>query len=133
MGGRQEALVGFVRGGYTEGARLVEVGVGRRDGTARRLAEAGFDVTAIDVRDVETHESIEFTHDDVASPDVSVYEGAALVYSVRPPYEIHEDIDRVARSVGADTLLAPLADEGTPLSGFELVNHEGHAFLVRRS
>lgn len=132
--GRRDALVGFVRENYTEGARLVEVGVGRRDDTARALVDAGFDVTATDTDEVETDERVEFARDDVTSPDISVYEGASLVYSLRPPYEIHEYIDRVARSVGADTLLFPLADEGTPLErNFELVNRDGYAFFVRRS
>lgn len=123
-----------MRENYTEGARLVEVGVGRRDDTARALVDAGFDVTATDTDEVETDERVEFARDDVTSPDISVYEGASLVYSLRPPYEIHEYIDRVARSVGADTLLFPLADEGTPLErNFELVNRDGYAFFVRRS
>jgi len=118
---------------YTEGARLVEVGVGRRDAAARALAEVGFDVTVTDMQDVGTREDVDFVRDDVTSPDISVYEGASLVCSLRPPYEIHGDIDRVARSVGADTLIAPLADEGVSLDGFELVNRDGYAFFLRRS
>ena len=131
-----ETVAEYVRENYAEDARLVEVGVGRRDTTARRLAETGFDVTTTDVREVETCETVGFVFDDVTSPDLSVYRGASLVYSLRPPYEIHTEIDSVARSVGADTLLAPLGDEGTPLEreeGFELVNSDGHAFFVRRS
>jgi len=129
----EDALVEYVRKNYVEGARLVEVGIGERDGTARALADAGFEVTATDIHDVETGEGVEFVRDDVTSPDTSVYEGASLVYSLRPPYEIHADIDSVARSVGADTLLVPLADEGAPLGrDFELVNRDGRAFFVRR-
>jgi hypothetical protein len=132
----EDALVEYVRENYAEGARIVEVGVGRRDDTARALADAGFEVAATDVRDVETGEGVEFVRDDVTSPDTSVYEDASLIYSLRPPYEIHSDIDSIARSVGADTLLVPLADEGTPLErdgDFELVNRDGRAFFVRRS
>ena len=135
MEGRKsgDTIVEYVRENYVEGARLVEVGVGERDDTARALADADFEVTATDAREVETGEGVEFVRDDVKSPDMSVYGGASLVYSLRPPYEIHSDIDDVARSVGADTLLAPLADEGTPLKrDFELVNHDGRAFFVRQ-
>ncbi|MDZ7687278.1 MAG: UPF0146 family protein [Halobacteriales archaeon] len=132
MEGRESAVVGYVSDTYDEGVRLVEVGVGRCDKTARALSEAGFVVTATDVSNVDTGESVGFVRDDVTSPDISIYEDASLVYSLRPPYEIHADIDAVARSVGADTLLVPLADEGAPPeSGFELVNREGHSFFVR--
>ena len=136
MGRRKsgDVLVEYVRENYVDGARIVEVGVGRRDSTARALADAGFEVTATDVRDVGTGECVEFVRDDVTSPDTSVYEGVSLIYSLRPPYEIHTDIDSVALSVGADTLLVPLADEGTPLKrDFELVNRDGRAFFVRQS
>ena len=118
---------------YTRGVCLVEVGVGRRDATACALAEAGFDVTATDTNEVETDERVEFVRDDIMSPDISVYEGASLVYSLRPPYEIHDNIDDVARSVGADTLLMPLADEAPLEKVFELVNYDGYAFFLRRS
>lgn len=121
---------------YAESEKVVEVGVGRRDETARALSEAGFEVVATDTRGVEDDvcEGVEFVHDDVASPDTRVYEGASLVYSLRPPYEIHAEVDGVARSVGADTLLYPLADEATPLRReLELVNHGGSAFFLRRS
>ncbi len=127
------AIVGFVRDEYEEGARIIEVGVGARDGTARALAEAGFDVTATDRRGIDVHPSVEFVRDDVRSPDLNVYEGASLIYSLRPPYEIHADIDDVARAVGADTLLMPLADEGVSVDGFELVNRRGRALFLRRS
>lgn len=109
----------------------MEVGIGKRDETACGIADAGFEVTATDVREIDTGGGVSFVRDDVTSPDVSVYEGASLVYSVRPPYEIHGNIDGVARSVGADTLLVPLADEGTPLD-LELLNRGGHAFFLRR-
>ena len=129
----EDALVEYMRENYVDGTRIVEVGVGRRDSTACALADAGFEVTATDLRDVETGKGVDFARDDVTSPDTSVYEGASLVYSLRPPYEIHADIDSVARSVGADTLLVPLADEGTSLErDFELVNRDGRAFFVRR-
>ncbi len=132
-----EEVAEFVKGEYTEGEKIIEVGVGRQDETARALVDAGFEVVATDVRDLEGDVGgVEFVRDDVTSPETAVYEGASLVYSVRPPYEIHAAIDSVAHSVGADTLLVPLADESPSLeedSDFELVNHGGKAFFVRQS
>lgn len=132
-----EEVAEFVKNEYEEGEKVVEVGVGRQDGTARALNEAGFELTATDARDVKDGvRGVEFVRDDISSPKMAVYEGASLVYSLRPPYEIHAGLDSVARSVGADTLIVPLADEGTPLErdrDFELVNHGGRGFLLRRS
>ncbi|MFW5984564.1 MAG: UPF0146 family protein [Halobacteria archaeon] len=129
-----EAVVRYIKDEYTTDASLVEVGVGRRDETARRLAGEGYDVTATDVRDVggTVGDGVRFVRDDVRHPDGTVYENAGLVYALRPPYEIQAAVAEVARSVGADLLLAPLADEGVSVEA-HLVNRDGRAFFVRRS
>lgn len=125
-----ESVVEYVRDEYERGARLVEVGVGRRDETARELDGAGYGVTATDVRDVSDSVDVEFVRDDVTSPDVSVYEDAELVYSVRPPYEIHAALREVAERADADLLVAPLADE-PPSFDAELVSRYGRGLFVR--
>jgi uncharacterized UPF0146 family protein len=127
-----EAVVRYVEEEYPTGARLVEVGVGRSDGTARALADAGYDVTATDIRDVSDSvaDTVRFVRDDVREPESEVYEGAVVVYSLRPPYEIHAAVADVARRVGADLLLAPLADEGVSVEA-RLVNRRGRGFFVR--
>lgn len=127
-----ESVVGHVVDEYPRGARIVEVGVGRRDETARRLAGEGYDVTVTDVRDVtdSISDGIRFVRDDVRRPDETVYEDAELIYALRPPYEIHAEVAEVACHVGADLLLVPLADEGVSVDA-ELVNRDGRAFFVR--
>lgn len=126
-----DSVVGYVVEEYPAGASIVEVGVGRRDEAARRLVEEGYDLTATDLRDVrdEVADAVGFVRDDVRQPEASVYEGAELVYALRPPYEIHGAVADVARSVGADLLLAPLPDEGVAVEA-ELVNRGGRAFFV---
>jgi uncharacterized UPF0146 family protein len=126
-----ETVARYIEDVYPRGARLVEVGVGERDETARRLADAGYDVTASDVRDVGDSVGVDFVRDNVREPDAGVYEGTALVYSLRPPYEIHADIEEVARTVGADLLLAPLGDEGVSFDA-QLVSRGGRGFFVNR-
>jgi len=128
-----DAVADYITERYTEGARIVEVGVGRRADVARRLAREGYDVTTTDVRDVHdaVGDHINFVRDDVREPDASVYSDAVLVYSLRPPYEIHAALADVAREAEADLLVAPLADEGVGFDA-ELVNYEGRAFFVKR-
>lgn len=126
-----EPVVEYVRDEYEVGARLVEVGVGRRDQTARELDAEGYEVLATDVRDVGDSVSVDFVRDDVTSPDLSVYEDSALVYSVRPPYEIHAPLRDVAERVDAGLLVAPLADE-PPSFDACLVSRYGRGLYVRR-
>ncbi len=126
-----DSVVKYVCDEYDMGARLVEVGVGRRDRTARELDAEGYDVTATDIRDVYDAVPVDFVRDDITSPDISVYEDAALIYSVRPPYEIHVALRDVAESVDADLLVAPLADE-PPSFDSRLVSRYGRGLYVRR-
>lgn len=72
---------------------------------------------------------IRFVRDDVTDPDLSVYEGAALIYSMRPPPELQPYLLRLARTAGADLLLKPLTGESVQVGG-KLVNYRGAAFYV---
>jgi uncharacterized UPF0146 family protein len=83
------------------GARVVEVGIGRRTAVAAALAEAGYDVVATDVREREVPAGVAFRRDDVTEPDRAVYAGAALLYALRWPPELQRPLVELARSVGA--------------------------------
>lgn len=122
-----QGLLRFLAERYS--GRAVEVGVGRRPDTAETLSQRGFEVVCTDIEPRETPESVEFHVDDVREPDLDVYGGADVVYSVRPPYEIHGALADVAASVDADLVIAPLGSEGTSLD-HELVNVDGQALYV---
>ena len=107
----------------------VEVGVGRRPKTAAALAERGFTVVCTDVEPRETPDTVEFRVDDVREPDLEIYRDATVIYSIRPPYEIHRALADVADSVDADLVVAPLGNETTPLD-HELVNVDGEPLYV---
>lgn len=122
-----QGLIDYLTSNY-EG-RAVEVGVGRRPETATALAERGFDVVCTDVEPRETPTEVEFQVDDVRDPDIDLYRGADVVYSVRPPYEIHRPLAEVAAEVGVDLVIVPLGNEETPL-GHRLVNVDGETLYV---
>lgn len=126
-----ERVAEFIKGTYPESSKIVEVGIGGNT-TVARLLDPCFDLVVTDVEPRE-FEDLNFVRDDITNPSISVYEGASLIYSVRPPYELHNDLLSVATTVKADLLVVPLGSEDSPLD-YELVNYEGKVmYLVRTS
>jgi uncharacterized protein len=78
-----DGLAEFIIQKYPAGARIVEVGVGRHPDVALLLKDT-FDLVCTDVTDPGLA-GIPFVRDDIYRPDASLYRGAALVYSIRPP------------------------------------------------
>ncbi|MDY6765019.1 MAG: UPF0146 family protein [Halobacteria archaeon] len=124
-----ERVAEFIKETYPESSKIVEVGVGRNT-TVARLLNPCFNLVVTDV-ELRDFEDLNFVRDDITNPSLSVYEGASLIYSVRPPYELHDDLLKVARKVGADLLIVPLGNEESSLD-YELVNYEGKVmYLIR--
>ena len=72
--------------------------------------------------------------DDVFAPRMELYQGASLLYSIRPPLELQIAMGDLAARVGADVLIRPLQDEVAELPGFarRLVNAgEARFYLFR--
>ncbi len=118
-------LAEFILKNYS--GKVVEVGIGNYTEIAEFLAERGLDVVATDVIERETW--VNFFVDDIQKPNLRIYEGAELIYSLRPPPEIFNDIISVAKKVGADCIIKPLYGE---YPGGRLVNYRGLAFHMWR-
>jgi len=104
--------------------KVVEVGVGSYYEVAEFLKERGFEVITTDV----TPRRRETLKDDVNRPNLKIYEGASLIYSIRPPYEIQRSIVELAKKVGCDAIILPL--KGEVIEGGKLVNFRGVSFYV---
>ncbi|OPY29323.1 MAG: hypothetical protein A4E28_00921 [Methanocella sp. PtaU1.Bin125] len=109
-------LAGYILSRYPPGARIVEVGVGRHPDVARLLQER-FDLVCTDVTDPGIS-GIRFVRDDIFRPDFSLYRGAALVYSIRPPPDMMGPIAEVAAKAGADLIIRPFSSEHADLGRF---------------
>lgn len=122
-----EDLAEFIRSHYR--GKVVEVGAGFVADVASRLKTLELVVTDLEERDVE---GIHVQADDVFSPRIEIYEGASLIYSLRPPLELQIAMGEVAREVGADVLVRPLGDEVAQLKGFSrtLVNSGDSVFYL---
>jgi len=91
----------------------VEVGVGKRTGVMDILREMGMEVIGVDVNPVRG-----VVFDDVYRPNISIYQGAELVYSIRPPPDIWYSIAQVSATVRAELIIRPFSLEYVDLSEF---------------
>ena len=112
-----EQLVDWVKQNYGDAKKIVEVGVGHRIDVAERISEAlphaEILVTDKDESWVRSRRPgrIRAVADDVLLPNLNVYRGASLMYSINPPGEIIPALEKLADRVGADLLLVPISDE----------------------
>lgn len=129
------AIADYIAENYPSAKKIVEVGVGKVPDVAialqRLLPNCAVIVTDV-VEQTELPGRVKFVRDDITEPNLSIYEGAVLVYSVRPPPELQPYLHRVAREAGADLLIKPLASESISLRGGDLINYQGVAFYVFR-
>ena len=112
-----DELVEYIAEKYSRAEKIVEIGVGHRVDVARRLMEVLplADVVVTDTDD-EPLSSVSIGRlrgvaDDVRFPQRSIYDGAALIYSIHPPVEIVSAMMKLATSVAADLLVTPIMDE----------------------
>jgi uncharacterized UPF0146 family protein len=112
-----EQLVDWIKQNYRDAEKIIEVGVGHRINVAERISEAlphaTILVTDKDESWVRSRRPgrIRAVADDVLLPNLNVYRGASLVYSINPPGEIIPALEKLADRVGADLLLVPISDE----------------------
>ncbi|HEY3274881.1 MAG TPA: UPF0146 family protein [Methanocella sp.] len=127
-----DGLAEFIIQKYPAGARIVEVGVGHHPDVALLLKDI-FDLVCTDVTDPGIA-GIRFVRDDIYKPDISLYRGAALVYSIRPPPDMQVPIAAVASAAGADLIIRPFSSEHVDLSRHyrhgKCVNHKQASFYL---
>lgn len=107
--------------------KIVEVGIGYNWKIALELKRLGFHVVATDLRHIPI--DLEFYVDDITKPNIKIYEGANLIYSIRPPPEIVPHILKVAGIVRADVIVRPFGNE---FYDGKLVNYKGERFYEWR-
>jgi uncharacterized UPF0146 family protein len=91
--------------------RAVEVGIGRNSEVATALAAAGTEMIATDIMPLQTLPGIRMVVDDISRPDYAVYEGADLIYAVRPGIEMVPAMLALARRLNSDLVVYHLGFE----------------------
>jgi uncharacterized UPF0146 family protein len=104
---RIEGLVDFIADRYR---KPVEIGIGHFPDVAFALRMRGISVFATDIRPF-CYQGIPVFFDDITSPDLSLYEGTELLYSLRPPPELIPYMKGLAKKISADLIIKPLSSE----------------------
>jgi len=127
-----EDIAGFIKANYARGSRIVEVGIGQHPEVATLLAE-DFELTCTDIFE-SGPDGLRYVKDDVFKPDLAIYAGASLIYSIRPPEDMQAPMASIARDVGADLLIRPFSSERTDLRryfrNFRCINHNSAVFFL---
>jgi uncharacterized UPF0146 family protein len=112
-----EQIVDWIKQNYSDARKIIEIGVGHRIDVAEQISKA---LPRTEVLVTDTNESwvrlrkpgrIRAVADDVMFPSLNLYEGASLIYSLHPPGEIIQALEKLANGIGADLLIVPISDE----------------------
>ena len=77
------------------------------------IPEAEITVTDVDPAAVKnaSEQGLKAVVDDAFNPDLRIYEGSDLIYSIRPPPELINALESLAEKVNAALLIFPLSED----------------------
>ena len=91
-----------------ENVKIAEIGVGRFSMIADLLSEKdNIEIIKTDI--LPADESV--IKDDITSPDLDLYEGVNIIYSIRPPSELQPYLVKLADEIGCQLIIKPLTNE----------------------
>ncbi len=101
------ALVNYIAEKYLN---VAEIGIGRYPDVAYGLVLKGINVIATDLYPLN-YKGVKFFVDDITEPDISIYDGAGLIYSIRPAPELVFYMKKLAKTIKADLIVKSLSSE----------------------
>lgn len=110
----ERCIGAFIASRYRSAA---EVGAGNNFVAAAILKDSGVKVFCTDIQRPQTAPDIPFFIDDIFSPNISLYQGVDVVYSVRPGEEMIPALIRLARDLDIDLVVYHLGFEGYDRGG----------------
>lgn len=102
-----KGLVDYIAGTYGCAA---EIGIGHFPDLALALVDRGVQVFATDIKPFR-HKGLKVVVDDITQPNLSLYTGVHLIYSLRPPLELVPYMERLAKAAAVDLIVKSLASE----------------------
>jgi uncharacterized UPF0146 family protein len=109
--------------------KIAEIGVGKFSMIADEL-EKNENITLIKTDINPADASV--IRDDITNPDMGLYEGTDIIYSIRPPSELQPYIVSLARKIGSQLIIKPLTNEdlNTPRVKMKLKNYKKASFYI---
>ena len=91
-----------------EKTKIVEIGVGRFQTISKNLSQnENIELVMTDISPANE----DIIEDDVFNPNMSIYENADILFSIRPPAEIQDAIMKIRDKVNATLIIKPLFNE----------------------
>ncbi len=115
----------YIVNNYSNAEKIVEVGAGKFHKVASILEEnLSSSIVMTDIK--PSHGKI--IKDDICNPDLKVYSGSSLIYSIRPQPELMPHLMIVAEKTGADLIIKPFSTDSIPADKMKLVNYKRATF-----
>ena len=109
--------------------KIVEIGAGKFQTISKNLSEnENIDIVMTDID--PANENI--IKDDVFNPNMSIYNGADILFSIRPPAELQEAIMKIRDEVNATLIIKPLFNEDLNMKTkkMKLKNYKSAYFYI---
>lgn len=109
--------------------KIVEIGVGRFQTISKRLREnENIELVMTDINPAND----EIIKDDVFNPNMTIYENADILFSIRPPAEIQDAIMKIRDEVNATLIIKPLFNEDLNIKTqkMKLKNYNRASFYI---
>ncbi len=88
--------------------KIVEIAVGKFDGVYQYLKRnENIEIIKTDILPNDA----EVIKDDITNPNLELYENADIIYSIRPPSELHPHIEKLSQKVNGTFIIKPLCNE----------------------
>lgn len=116
---------------YLYADKIVEVGVGSFLEVALTLKKhLKGNIIMTDIKPLQDNTSeIEILQDDICHPNLKIYKGASLIYSIRPPEELHPPLIKVSKKLGSDLIIKPFSEDSINISrNIKLINYKKAVF-----
>lgn len=119
----------YIINNYGAGKKIVEVGVGRvfEPSIILKKELTDTDIKLVDIYPADNN----VIKDDIYHPTGSIYSGADLIYSIRPPEELQEAIVNLGIRFDSNIIIKPLFTEEINYNlqnKLKLVNYKRTAF-----
>jgi uncharacterized UPF0146 family protein len=122
---RIAGLADYIASKYNKAA---EIGIGHFPDVADALLKRGLTVFATDIHPFY-FPGFRVYADDITSPDLSIYEGTEILYSMRPPPELLPHLIKLGKMIRADIIIKPLSSEYP--DGWQCVCRDDSIFFVK--
>jgi len=125
-------IASYIVTNYQKATKIIEIGIGNLPLIAveikKKLPTTLFlvvDINQVMLEDIaRRYPELVTVVDDVFSPNISIYQNASLIYSIRPPAEMLPAMLKIAKQVKADLIIRPVMDEHPHgFKEFKLINY----------